>query len=211
MAQIVLLNKIRTLFRHPMSCLIKLFSFPFWKMVCKEYHWTDYISMLSFITPQYLAVKGNVHVRYGCRIEGVTCYNNQRFSPTIVFEKGVSIEQNLHLTCAQSIVIGKNTSIAANVTITDIHHRYDNPLIPIEQQDIMVLPVIIGEGCKIYNNVTILPGVQIGNHVTVGANSVVNRNLPDFCVAVGVPAFVVKRFDTKRNEWRRTDKNGIFV
>ena len=65
--------------------------------------------------------------------------------PSIVFKENVSVEQNLHLTCAKSIVIGANTAIAANVTITDIHHPYLDINTPIERQDILVNPVSIGK------------------------------------------------------------------
>lgn len=91
-----------------------------------------------------------------------------------MLEKGVHIEQNCHITWAQSIVIGKNTAIASNVTITDIHHSYDDVHIPIERQDIIINAVSIGPDCKIYNNAVILPGVHIGKHVTIGANSVLH-------------------------------------
>ena len=83
------------------------------------------------MTPKYIVVGDNVKIYKNCRIEGVSLYNNKIFTPTIVFEDGVSIQQNLHLTCAKYISIGKNTAIASNVTITDIHHPYDDINIPI--------------------------------------------------------------------------------
>jgi acetyltransferase-like isoleucine patch superfamily enzyme len=46
-----------------------------------------------------------------------------------------------------------------------------------------------------------LPGVTIGQHVVIGANSVVTKDIPDFSVAVGVPAKVIRRFDESRQEW----------
>jgi acetyltransferase-like isoleucine patch superfamily enzyme len=41
----------------------------------------------------------------------------------------------------------------------------------------------------------VLPGVTIGKHVVIGANAVVTRDIPDFSVAVGSPARVVRRYD----------------
>lgn len=152
-----------------------------------------------------------VSIGLNARLEGISRYNNVSFTPCIVLSDGVSIQQNLHLTCANSVVIGKNTAIAANVTITDIHHPYTDISIPIERQDIEVGFVQIGENCKIYNNAVILPNVTIGKHVTVGANSVVNRSLPDYCVAVGIPARIVKRYDFETKAWRKTNPQGEFV
>jgi acetyltransferase-like isoleucine patch superfamily enzyme len=54
-------------------------------------------------------------------------------------------------------------------------------------------PVVIGDDCWIGGNVVILPGVTIGRGVTVGAMSVVTKDVPDFCVVMGAPAKVVKR------------------
>lgn len=64
-------------------------------------------------TPKYIEVGNNVRIYKNCRIEGVSLYNNKIFTPIIVFKDGVSIQQNLHLTCALSITIGENTAIAA--------------------------------------------------------------------------------------------------
>lgn len=144
-------------------------------------------------------------------ILGIKKYNEINFSPSIIFEDNVSIMRNLYLTCANNIVIGKNTAIASNVTITDIHHPYTDPLIPIEQQNLEIGKVHIGEDCKIYNNVVILPNTTIGKHVTIGANSVVNRNIPDYSIAVGIPAKIIKRYDFHTKSWRKTNSIGDFL
>jgi acetyltransferase-like isoleucine patch superfamily enzyme len=67
--------------------------------------------------------------------------------------------------------------------------------------------VIIGEGCKIYNNTVILPGVELGKHCVVGANSVVLEGVyPDFCIIVGSPAKIIKQYCFISNNWI---KNGV--
>ena len=43
----------------------------------------------------------------------------------------------------------------------------------------------------------------IGKHVTIGANSVVNSNIPDFSVAVGIPAKVVKYYNSETKKWEK--------
>ena len=125
------------------------------------------------ITPKYISCGCRVIVWKHGRIEGINQYNNQFFNPLIVLNDRVTIQQNVHITCASSIIIGQNTAIAANVTITDIHHPYEDITIPIERQNTRTNAVTIGENCKIYNNAVILPGTKIGNHTTIGANSVV--------------------------------------
>lgn len=152
-----------------------------------------------------------VTIWHGARIQAITEYLSIKYNPRIVLCDRVSMQQNIHLTCANYIYIGENTAIAANVTITDIHHPYDNIEKPIEMQDLIVGEVIIGSDCKIYNNVVILSNVHIGKHVTIGANSVVTRDIPDFCVAVGSPAYIIKRYNNVSQIWEKTGPSGNFI
>ena len=169
------------------------------------------IKSTSYITPEYVECGKRVYIGYNARIQGIRRYNNVFFLPKIIIGDDVSIQQNIHLTCANSVIIGNNTAIAANVTITDIHHPYIDINIPIEKQNIEVGYVNIGEDCKIYNNAVILPNVTIGKHVTVGANSVVNKDLPNYCVAVGNPVRIIKRYDFTTHTWRKTNPQGEFI
>jgi len=148
-----------------------------------------------------LSLGENVFILDNARIEGINSYKDEQFNPNIIIENNVSIQQNCHLTCAKKIHIGKDTAIASNVTITDINHKYYNIDIPVEKQDIEVYEVEIGNGTKIYNNAVILPGVIIGDHCVIGANSVVNKNIPDYSGAVGAPARVIKQYDFEKEEW----------
>lgn len=169
----------------------------------KKYHFTDVIKSPLVLTPKYIELGEKVCIEHHARIEGIEYYAGVSYNPTIRICDKVSIQQNLHLTCANYIEIGSNTAIAANVTITDIHHPYEDISIPIDQQQLDVKEVVIGEDCKIYNNSVILPGVHIGKHVTIGANSVVSKDIPDYCIAVGSPAKVIKRYNFEKREWVR--------
>jgi len=189
--------------KHLLSLTRKTICLPYNLLRFRHFHYSATVKHCLIITPKYISVNKNVFIEKNCRIEAVTSYNDARFHPSIVFEENVSVQQNLHLTCASHIIIGKNTAIASNVTITDIHHPYDDIKTPIEQQDIITKPVKIGEDCKIYNNAVILPGVQIGKHCTIGANSVVTHDIPDYSVAVGVPAKVIKQYNFETKQWEK--------
>lgn len=80
---------------------------------------------------------------------------------------------------------GPNVSILAATHETDIQSRRDN----IEYAG----PVTVGDDCWIAANVVILPNVHIGKGCTIGAGSVVTKNIPDFSVALGNPARVVRK------------------
>lgn len=172
-----------------------------------KYHYSDTIKKPLHITPQFIELGTDVSIWYNARIEGVKRYNDIEYSPRIIIRDRVSIQQNIHLTCANYIEIGENTAIAANVTITDIHHPYDNIDIPIERQNLVVKSVVIGSDCKIYNNAVILPGTIIGHHVTIGANSVVRGVIPDYSVIAGIPARIIKSFDFNTGQWLSTKVN----
>lgn len=51
----------------------------------------------------------------------------------------------------------------------------------------------VGSYSRIGSNATILPDIEIGNNVTIGAGAVVTKNLPDNCLAIGVPAKIIKK------------------
>lgn len=152
-----------------------------------------------------------IFIRDFARIEAVTRNFNNTYNPVIELHDGISIEQNLHLTCAESISIGRNTAIAANVTITDIIHPYEDINLASDWQPIKISKVIIGENCKIYNNAVILPGTHLGKHCIIGANSVVRGLVyKDYSVIVGIPAKVVRRYCLVKKIWRNTDNKGEF-
>lgn len=103
----------------------------------------------------------------------------------------------------KSIVIEDNVLTADRVYISDNLHGYDNPDIPILSQPIRQIgSVRIGEGSWIGVGATIL-GAKIGKHCVIGANSVVTKDIPDFCVAVGSPAKVIKRYNNLTHIWEK--------
>lgn len=183
----------------------------FYKFLFKKIGKNSVVHKPLLITPESIVVGNNVFIGNSARIEGVKQYQSKKFTPNITIHNGVTIQQNMHLTCAQSVEIGRNTAVAANVTITDIHHPYDDINIPIEHQEIEAEAVVIGENCKIYNNSVIMKGTKIGRHCTIGANSVVSGLFGDYCVIVGAPAKIIKRYSFEKQAWLKTDSKGNFI
>lgn len=91
-----------------------------------------------------------------------------------------------------SIDIGDDVWTGHYVYITDQNHGYENMDLPISQQSMPEKPVRIGSGSWLGHGTVVLPGADIGEHVVIGANSVVTGVIPSFSVAVGAPARVVK-------------------
>jgi acetyltransferase-like isoleucine patch superfamily enzyme len=93
------------------------------------------------------------------------------------------------------------------VYITDQNHGYGDVDRPISQQTQPEKPVTIGSGSWLGTGTVVLPGASIGKHVAVGANSVVTGELPDFCVAVGAPARVIRQYSPESG-WKPSHEFG---
>ena len=93
------------------------------------------------------------------------------------------------------VTIGDDCFIGPNVSIYTACHSTD----PIERntRQEWAKPVTIGNNCWIGGSVTILPGVTIGDNVTIGAGSVVTKDIPSNSVAVGNPCKVIKQLKIK--------------
>ena len=61
-------------------------------------------------------------------------------------------------------------------------------------------PPEVGEGSWIGARVTLLPGVKIGRYCVIGAGAVVTKDIPDYAVAAGVPARVIRYWRTEDAE-----------
>ena len=96
------------------------------------------------------------------------------------------------------VTIGDNCFIGPNVSIYTACHSTD----PTERNSRQewAKPVTIGNNCWLGGSVTILPGVSIGDNVTIGAGSVVVKDIPSNCIAAGNPAKVIKRIDAGEME-----------
>ena len=106
-----------------------------------------------------------------------------------------------HIYASSSIIFEKEVLTADRVYISDCAHCYEDVSKSIIRQPIKQLnEIIIGEGAWLGENVCII-GASVGKHSIVGANSVVTKDIPDFSVAVGSPAKVVKRYDFILKEW----------
>jgi acetyltransferase-like isoleucine patch superfamily enzyme len=111
----------------------------------------------------------------------------------LFFGDGTGVAGSCVFSAASSIRIGSHVLIARGVYIADHSHAFDDISRPVLAQGITgVRPVEIGDGAWLGENVVIGPGVKVGRGAVVGANSVVLDDVPDFAVAVGAPARIVR-------------------
>lgn len=103
---------------------------------------------------------------------------------------------------ASNVTIGNDVLIASHVLISSENHGMDPESdIPFMDQPLSSNPVSIADGCWIGENVCILPGVTIGKKCIVGAGSVVTKSIPDYSIAVGNPARVIKKYNFNNHRW----------
>lgn len=117
----------------------------------------------------------------------------------------VVISQNVHITSAGNLSIGKSTLILANVFITNIDHDYEELDKHVVNQKYIINDTTIGDNCYIGMGAAIMAGTKLGKQCVVGANSVVRGEFPDYCVIVGAPARMVKKYNFETQEWEKVN------
>jgi len=123
--------------------------------------------------------------------------------PRLVVQEGATIGRFAHIVALKDVNIGKNVLIADKVYISDNIHSFEDITQPIIEQEILFKgSVSIGENSWIGENVSIL-GAKIGKHSVIGANSLVNSDIPDYSIAVGSPAKVIKKYDFQAKKWKK--------
>lgn len=94
--------------------------------------------------------------------------------------------------------------IASHVMISSENHGTDPESdTPYMNQPLITKPVSIGDGCWIGEKVCILPGVNIGKKCIIGAGSVVTKSIPDYSIAAGNPARVIKKYSYETHNWEK--------
>jgi acetyltransferase-like isoleucine patch superfamily enzyme len=115
--------------------------------------------------------------------------------------EGTVIGNDLTVTCGGGVNVGAGVLMSARVCLLDQLHDYDDWLAPHFERGeparfswamTPARPISIGDGTWLGINVVVLPGVTIGVGCVVGANSVVTRDLPDYSIAAGAPARVLR-------------------
>lgn len=130
----------------------------------------------------------------------------------IIINENVSIGQHFHITSAQcNLTIGANTTILGSVFVTNIDHEYRQIGIHILEQPYIVSETHIGENCFIGYGAAIQAGTVLGRQCVIGAHSVVRGIYPDYCVIVGAPARIIKRYNPATKCWERTSPDGSFL
>ena len=106
---------------------------------------------------------------------------------------GSLLNLNVMVAAVESVEIGEHCMLANGCLVTDGNHRFDDPNRPVPWQGFTTKgPVEIGDNVWLGANVVVTSGVRIGRRSVIGANSVVTTDVPEFSIAAGAPAQVLR-------------------
>lgn len=107
------------------------------------------------------------------------------------------------------VTIGNDVRLAQNIVLSGLNHNYEDVSQPIHAQGVSTATIVVKEETWIGANAVVVAGVTIGKHCIIAGGSVVTKDIPDYSVAVGNPARVVKTYNHDTGEWEKAVKKNL--
>jgi lipopolysaccharide O-acetyltransferase len=130
--------------------------------------------------------------------------------PLIRIGSNVAMNDYVHIGAVESVSIGNRVLIASKVFITDHDHGsygksgiHSDPRVAPAKRPLSALPVVIEDDVWLGEFVSVLQGVRIGKGSIIGTMSTVTHDIPPFCIAVGSPARVIKKYNFTAGVWEQ--------
>lgn len=160
---------------------------------------------IRFEGPVYLGPGFSLHMPHGGSfIVGPGVEFRRRFRAEVGPEGRISIGEGSYLTydviitCSTTVEIGKRCGLAQGTFVADGSHRFRDLEVPFLAQGYDLRPIVIEDDVQIHSKCTIIN--SIGTRSVIGANAVVSRAIPAYCLAAGVPARVIDYFGPEGSE-----------
>jgi lipopolysaccharide O-acetyltransferase len=156
-----------------------------------------------------IACPENISIGDGCQFDEytqllATPHSKLKIGNNVRFSNGFA-----HVTASfDKIEIEDDCLFAAFVLIVNGNHGYKDINTPVKyQKSYSSGSILIKRGSWVGRGACIMGGVTIGSNSVVGANSVVMQSVPDYSVAVGNPAKVVKQYDFEKKKWIKVSED----
>ncbi|NQX70102.1 methyltransferase domain-containing protein [Paenibacillus alba] len=161
----------------------------------------------EIVGAEAISIGDNVLIKKDCWLN--IAVDQFKEEPQIIIEEGCQIGKNFTISVANKVVVEKHVIVGPNVYIADCGHAYENISLPIIYQGVTSTKneVSIGEGSWLGINSVIVGNVRVGKGCVIAANTFVNKDIPDYSVAVGNPARVIKMFDSASGDWVKVKNN----
>lgn len=159
--------------------------------------------------PERTAIGNNSIICPNCWLCIHAEYFNRDIDCNIILKENVYLGRNSIIESFNLIKIDSKVIIGPNVYISDNYHSYEDFTTEISLQGFMKAnnKIIINSGTWIGEGVSILGNVTIGYGSVVGSKSMVNKDIPNHCVVIGVPAKIIKICDYRTGEWIDVKEN----
>jgi len=149
---------------------------------------------------KYISIGKKVHVNEG---SWMLAHKNSKKDPVIKIGCGAYIGRFVHIVAVNEIHIKDNVAMADKVYISDNAHNYEDVNTLMKEQNLLDYgPVIIGENTWLGENACIM-GASVGKHCVIGVNAVVTKDIPDYSIAVGSPAKVIRQYNQVTQKWEK--------
>lgn len=181
-----------------------IFYTSYYKYLLGEFGLNSKIKGKIWLTnPKAIFISNSCQIGPFCRLETFESYGNVKTNPKLVIGSNTSLQHAVHIYCANSVILEDGCLIASGCMITDNNHGINPEDDYYAHQPLNFRSTIIKEGVWLGENVCVLAGSIIGKRSIVSSNSVVNGKIPDYCIAAGNPAKVVKQYNFETKKWEK--------
>lgn len=157
---------------------------------------------------RHMRIGRDLHAADNLWLEAVLSYGDQRFAPELLIGESARLSDRVHIACMRRVQIGSGLLTGSGVLISDHTHgsyrgaEHSDPSLPPAQRPLHSAgEVVIGRNVWLGDGVAVLAGTRIGDGAVIGANSVVNGEIPALTIAVGAPARPVRQWDEAQRAW----------
>ncbi|MCM1235351.1 MAG: acyltransferase [Ruminococcus flavefaciens] len=148
-----------------------------------------------------MKVGHNVRFGYDTRIQ---FFDNSMKDVSLMIGNNSYFGNRCSLLVGGKIRIGGDVLVASDVCIVSENHSIDvSDSTSYAKQKLNYSEITIGDGCWIGEKVVICGGVNVGKRCVIGAGAIVTKDIEDYCIAVGNPAHVIKKYNFETARWEK--------